>query len=94
MFSRKTHTKISYAFLIKFLAGASVFQENITRKISYAFLIKFLAGAFVFQENTPRETSYASLIKFLAGAFVLGSVWGSFGVHLGPCGRSDSNLSW
>ena len=32
MFSRKTHPKISYAFLIKFLAGACVFEENTSRK--------------------------------------------------------------
>ena len=44
--------EISYPFLMAFLAGAFVFQENTHPKISHAFLIEFLAGAFVLQENT------------------------------------------
>ena len=45
----------SYVSLMKFLAGAVVFQKNTPRKISYASLVAFLAGAFVFQENTHSE---------------------------------------
>ena len=46
-FPGKHTPKISYASLMKFLAGAFVFQENTTRLISYESLIKFLAGACV-----------------------------------------------
>ena len=59
-------------------------------EISYPFLVAFLAGAFVFRKTHPENKLCVSDQVPFRG------FW--FGVHLGsmwgPCGRSESNLSW